>query len=115
MARRLLYVLLFLAWTAEPPVDRTTVLYSGLWRSPLGLLGPLFVSIPGLGLFPWRVLLLALVPMSLRGPRALRHREHRTDFAIVASVVSVAVTVVCGWMRGGNLYRASFPVWPFLA
>jgi hypothetical protein len=108
-----LCALLFLAWTAESPNE--TVLYCGLWRSPFQVLGPLFVSLPGINLFPWQLLLFAVAPLCLFSPGAFRHRARAMDAAIFASVFSVAVTFLWGMLRGGSAYNAYYQLWKFLA
>lgn len=113
MLCRVLCVLLFLAWTAEAPTDSS--LYCGLWRSPFEYLGFLFVSIPGLNIFAWQVLLLLMVPVCLASPTAFRRRPWALDMAVIVSVVSVAITFVWGLMRDGSAYNAYFQLWRFLA
>ncbi len=108
-------MLLFVAWTGEWPLDRDPVLYNGLWRSSFVVFGPLFVSIPGLNLFPWQILLGALVPFALLRPGAFRRRSLVLDGAVVASFVSVALTFLWGFMRGGSAYQAYYQLWRFLA
>jgi hypothetical protein len=107
--------LLFVAWTAEWPLEADTILYCGLWRSPFQALGPLFVSVPGLSLFPWQLLLFLLAPLCLFWPGASRRRSWLMDGAIVVSVLSVAVTFAWGWLRGGSVYNAYYQLWRFLA
>jgi O-Antigen ligase len=109
---RALCALLFLAWTAEAPKD--TVLYCGLWRSPFELFAPLFVSLPGINLFAWQVLLLALAPLCLLRPGAFRNRAWPMDAAILTSLASVALTFLWGWVRGGSPYSAYYQLWRFL-
>jgi len=110
----MLCALLFVAWTAEWPRTIDNVLYCGLWRSPLQALGGLFVSIPGLGLFPWQIVLFALAPVCLLLPGAARRRAWPLDVAIVVSLASIAVTFLWGWMRGGSAYNAYYQLWRFL-
>ncbi len=112
MLCRLLCALLFLAWTAEAPTD--TVVYNGLWRSPFQALGSLFVSLPGVNLFPWQIVVLALAPLCLFWPGAFRKRGWPMDAAIVTSLASVAVTFLWGWLRGGSPYNAYYQLWRFL-
>jgi hypothetical protein len=109
---RVLCALLFLAWTAEVPGD--PILYCGHWRSPLAVFGPLFVSLPGIHLVAWQVLLLALAPLGLLWPGAWRRRAWSMDAAILASFASVTVTFLWGWMRGGSAYNAYYQLWRFL-
>jgi hypothetical protein len=105
--------LLFVAWTAESPMDGN-ILYSGYWRSPFQVFGPLFVSLPAINLFAWQVLLLALVPLCLLWPGAFRARTWSMDAAILTSFASVALTFLWGWMRGGSAYNAYYQLWRFL-
>src|SRR5262249_36214719 len=113
--RRILYAMLFVAWTAEPPIDRDTVLFCARWRSPFAALGPLFVSWPGIRLFPWQLLLLALVPVCLLSAAAFRRRSTVMDAAILVSAASLALTFAWGWSRGASLYDGYYQVWRFLA
>ncbi len=115
MTRWPLLALLFAAWTAEAPLETDRLLYCGYWRSPFQVLGPLFVSLPDVSLFPWQLLLLALVPLCLLSPATLRRREWVMDGAIAVSLGSVAVTFLWGWMRGGSAYNAYYQLWRFLA
>jgi hypothetical protein len=112
---RLLYVLLFVAWTAEWPVELDQLLYCGLWRSPFQVLGPLFVSLPGISLTAWHLLLVALAPVCLLAPGAWRRRSSFLDLAILVSAATVALTFLWGFMRGGSAYNAYFQLWRFLA
>ena len=70
MLCRVLCALLFVAWTAEWPLETDRLLYNGLWRSPFQVLGPLFVSVPGVNLFPWQLILIGLAPVCLLWPGA---------------------------------------------
>jgi hypothetical protein len=106
-------VLLFLAWTAEVPGD--TTLYCGLWRSPLSFFAPLFVTLPGVNLWTWQVLLFALAPLCVLRPGAFRRRAWVMDVAILVSLASVGVTFVWGLARGGSAYQAYYQLWRFLA
>ena len=105
---------LFVAWTAEWPLATDNLLYCGLWRSPFQVLGPLFVSVPGISLFPWQLLLMALAPVCLLWPGAFRKRAWSMDAAIVISFASVALTFLWGWTRGGSPYNAYYQLWRFL-
>ncbi len=114
MLRRLSCALLFVAWTAEWPYETDKILYCGLWRSPFQVLGPLFVSIPGINLFPWQLMLLVLAPVCVLWPGGLRNRAWALDASIVVSFASVAVTFLWGWIRGGSPYNAYYQLWRFL-
>jgi hypothetical protein len=114
MLCRVLCVLLFVAWTGEWPLDRDPVLYSGLWRSPFSVFGPLFTSLPQIELFPWQILLLAVAPLCLLRPGAFRQRALALDAAAAASLLSIALTFLWGWMRGGSAYQAYYQLWRFL-
>jgi hypothetical protein len=114
MLCRVLCVLLFVAWTAEWPLETDTMLYCGHWRSPFAVLGPLFVSVPGISLFPWQLLLLAVAPLCLLRPGAFRGRARAMDAAILVSLASIAVTFLWGWARGGSAYNAYYQLWRFL-
>lgn len=115
MLCRLLCVLLFVAWTGEWPLERDAMLYCGLWRSPFQVFGPLFVSLRGINLFPWQLLFLSMVPLSLFAPGGLRRRSWVLDAAIAVSIASIAATFLWGWMRGGSAHMAYYQLWRFLA
>src|SRR5258708_21525345 len=106
--------LLFLAWTAEWPLETDWVLYYGLWRSPFEFFGPLFVSLPSINLFPWQILLLGLAPLCLLRPGAFRRRAWLLDAAILTSLASIALTYLWGWALGGSAYNAYYQLWRFL-
>src|SRR5262245_43269698 len=112
MLCRVLCVLFLLAFTAEAPND--TVLYGGLWRSPFEALGGLFVSLPGLNLFAWQLILILLAPFCLLRPGAFRRRDRTMDAAILVSLLCIALTFLWGWMRGGSAYNAYYQLWRFL-
>jgi O-antigen ligase/polysaccharide polymerase Wzy-like membrane protein len=114
MLCRLLCALLFVAWTAECPLETDPILYNGLWRSPFEILGAAFVSVPGISLFPWQLALIALAPLCLLWPGAFRARSALLDGAIVTSLVSVALTFLWGVLRGGSAYNAYYQLWRFL-
>jgi hypothetical protein len=107
-------LLLFAAWVGEWPREYDAVMYSGYWRSPFEVLGPLFVPLPGIRMFAWQVLLIALAPVCLLTPGAWRRRAPAMDAAIVASFGSVVLTFLWGWMRGGSAYDAYYQLWRFL-
>jgi hypothetical protein len=108
-------MLLLIGWIGEWPLDRDPVLYYGLWRSPLVFFGPLFVSIPGVNLFPWQILLLASVLLCLLQPNTYRRRSWVVDATLAVSVASVTITFLWGWLRGSSAYQAYYQVWRFLA
>src|SRR5688500_18183789 len=114
MLCRVLCALLFVAWTAEWPLETDKLLYCGYWRSPFQVLGPLFVSMPGLNLFAWQLLLIAMAPVCLAWPGAFRARSFPMDAAILVSLGSVAVTFLWGWLRGGSAYNGYYQLWRFL-
>jgi hypothetical protein len=107
-------VLLFVAWVGEWPREIDSVTYSGLWRSPFEVFGPLFVSLPGIRMFAWQLLLIALAPACLLTPGAFRRRAPAMDAAIAMSLGSIAITFLWGWMRGGAAYEAYYQLWRFL-
>jgi hypothetical protein len=114
MLCRVMCALLFVAWVGEWPREIDSVMYSGLWRSPFVVFGPLFVPLPGIRMFTWQLLLVALAPACLAWPGAFRRRAPAMDAAIVASFGAIAVTFLWGWMRGGSAYHAYFQLWRFL-
>jgi hypothetical protein len=115
MITLIMFGLLFVGWVAEWPLDRDTVMYTGKWRSFLGVFGPLFNPVPGISLFPWQILLLALAPFCLAGSGPLRRHSPQLDRAIFLSVACILVTFLWGWGHGGSAYFAYYQVWRFLA
>jgi hypothetical protein len=111
---RVMCVLLFVAWVGEPPRELDSVLYSGRWRSLFEIFGPLFVSLPGIRMSAWQILLIALAPVCLITPGAFRRRAFAMDAAIITSLGSVVLTFMWGWMRGGAAYQAYYQLWRFL-
>jgi len=114
MAKLLMFVLLFVGWVGEWPLELDSILYSGLWRSPFVVFGPLFEPVPGIRLFPWQLLLIALVPVSLASSGAFRHRPRALDTAIFASLLCIVITFLWGWFNGGSPYQAYYQLWRFL-
>jgi hypothetical protein len=114
MASRAMVALLFVAWVGEWPREIDVFMYSGLWRSPFEVFAPLFAPLPGIRMFTWQLLLIALVPVCLTVPGAFRHRAREMDAAILVSLGSIAVTFLWGWLRGGEPYAAYYQVWRFL-
>jgi hypothetical protein len=114
MLCRVLCIVLFVGWTGEWPLEFDQQLYFGYWRSPFQVFGPLFVSIPGINLFAWQIILFALTPLCLLWPGAFRKRAWSMDAAILMSFLSVVVTFMWGVMRGGSAYNAYYQLWRFL-
>jgi hypothetical protein len=111
---RAVCALLFVGFTAEWPRETDSVLYCGYWRSPFEVLGALFVSLPGIHLFAWQLLVFVLAPLAALRPAAFRGRALAMDGAIAVSFMSVAVTFLWGWLRGGSAYNAYYQLWRFL-
>jgi hypothetical protein len=111
---RLFCVLLFIALVGERPPDFDTDLYYGVWRSPLVAFAPLLVSIPGVALWPWQIILMLVVPMTLLTPGAWKARPRIMDAAIVTSLLVIGITYLWGWMRGGSAYQAYYQLWRLL-
>jgi hypothetical protein len=107
--------LLFVGWVGEWPLEIDPVLYLGRWRSPFGVLAPMFAPVPGISLFPWQILLIALAPFCLGIASAERRHSREMDRAIFVSVVCIVVTFLWGWAHGGSPYFAYYQVWRFLA
>ena len=97
---RVLCALLFVAWTAEWPLEYDSQLYLGHWRSPFQVFGPLFVSLPGVNLFAWQLALFAIAPFCLFRRGAFRGRAPVMDAAIACSLLSIACTFLWGILRG---------------
>ena len=110
-----MFALLFIAWVGEWPIELDLTMFSGLWRSPFGIFGPMFVPLPGIRLFPWQVLLLMLVPVCLAVRAAWQPRARELEKAMFVSAACIAVTVAWGWFLGGSLYFAYYQLWRFLA
>jgi len=111
MLCRVLCALLFVAWTAERPGD---VMYYANWRSPFEIFGPLFVSIPGVQLPAWSLLLLLVTPLCLLRPDAFRKRAWPMDAAILVSLATILLTFVWGLLRGGSAYQSYYQLRSFL-
>jgi hypothetical protein len=109
-----MFGLLFVGWVGEWPLEIDTVLYFGKWRSIFEVFAPLFAPIPGISLFPWQILLIALVPFCLATSGTRRHAREM-DRAIFVSIACVAVTFLWGLVRGGSPYFAYYQLWRFLA
>lgn len=106
MRCRILCVLLFVAWTAESTLDVN--LYSGLWRSPFQLLGPMFESLPVVRQPLWHLLLLCAAPVLLLHRGAFRNRAWPLDAAIVVALCTIALGLVWGVARGGSAYQSYY-------
>lgn len=111
----IMLALLFIAWVGEWPLELDPVMYSGLWRSPFDVFGPMFEPLPGIRLFPWQLILIAMVPFCLALPGALTERAGALDRAMVVSASCIVVTVLWGQIKGGSLYFAYYQVWRFVA
>ena len=105
MLCRVLCVLFFIGWTGERAADE---MYYGGWRSVFGLLDPVFLSLPGLHLSIWQVLLILLGPLCMLQPGAFRRRAWPMDAAILAGLATIAVTFAAGVARGGSAYQAYY-------
>lgn len=114
MLRWVLCVMIFVGLTVERPIEHEPLLYSSYWRSPFGAFGPLFVSLPGLSLWAWQVMLFLLAPFCLLRRCAFRRRAALMDATIFVSLVSVGVTFAWGVLRGGSAYEAYYQLWRFL-
>ena len=110
----IMFGLLFVGWVGEWPIEIDTVLYLGKWRSIFGVFAPLFAPVPGISLFPWQILLFALVPFCLATSGGRRHARE-LDRAIFVSIACVAATFLWGLLRGGSAYFAYYQIWRFLA
>lgn len=106
--------LLFVGWVGEWPLEIDTVMYLGKWRSFFVVFAPLFAPVPGISLFPWQILLFALVPFGIAASARQRHASDM-DRAIFISVACVGITFLWGLVRGGSAYYAYYQVWRFLA
>lgn len=111
----IMLALLFIGWVGEWPPEIDTVMYDGHWRSVFVVFAPLFAPLPGISLFPWQILLIALAPFCLGTSSAARRHAREMDQAIFVSLACVAVTFLWGLVRGGSAYFAYYQVWRFLA
>lgn len=110
----MIFGLLFVAWVGEWSVELDAVMYNGLWRSPFVVFSFLFEPVPGIRLFTWQLLLLALAPICLAAAGAFQSRAGELDRAILVSLVCVVLTFMWGWLRGGSAYFAYYQVWRWL-
>jgi hypothetical protein len=115
MITAILFGLLFIGWVGEWPLELDTSLYLGQWRSIFVVFGPLFTPVPGIHLFSWQILLIALAPFCLPGSSAARRHAPEMDRAILVSTACIAVTFLWGLVRGGSPYFAYYQIWRLLA
>lgn len=109
MLLRILCLLLFAAFTAEPA--NSVVLYGGTgWRSPFQYLGWLLESLPVINQPALHLLLVALAPVVLVQGLTLRRRAWPVELAVLGSMGAIAVSFVWGMARGGSAYNAYFQV-----
>lgn len=114
MLCRVLCVLLFLFWTAEPPLELDKILFCGLWRSPMGALGFLWVPLPVIHQPALKVVLVVMAPLCLLWPGAFRKRPWVLDGAILASLGALLATLFWGLWRGGSSYQTYFQLNAFV-
>ena len=114
MLCRVLCVMVFAGLTVERPIESEPLLYLSYWRSPFRVFGPLFVSLPGLNLWAWQVLLFVMAPLCLFRPGAFSRRARVMDAAIFFSLACTAVTFAWGLLRGGSAYQSYYQLWRFL-
>jgi hypothetical protein len=110
----LLFVLILIAWLGEWPPTIDTVAYNNQWRSFFVELAPLFTPVPGISLFPWQLMLLALTPFCIGAVGTARVHARELDRAILFSIASIVVTCLWGFARGGSPYYAYYQLWRFL-
>lgn len=115
MITTIMFGLLFVGWVGEWPPEIDNVLYDGHWRSVFGALGPLFTPVPGISLFPWQLLLFALVPFCLNTSGTARCHAREVDRAIFVSIACIGIAFLWGLVRGGSAYFAYYQIWRFLA
>ena len=111
----IMFGLLFVGWVGEWPPEFDSVMYDGHWRSVFVMFGPLFTPVPGISLFPWQLLLIALAPFCLATSTASRRHAREMDQAILIAVACIAVTFLWGLAHGGSAYFAYYQVWRLLA
>jgi hypothetical protein len=114
MVTVIMLALLFVGWVGEWSLENDPVMYLGHWRSSFVVFAPLFAPVPGIRLFPWQILLIALVPFCLNTSGTRQHAREM-DRAILVSLACIAVTFLWGCIRGGSPYFAYYQVWRFLA
>jgi hypothetical protein len=114
MVTTLMFALVFVAWVGEWPLGLDAVTYGGNWRSPFVVFSPLFTPIPGIRLFPWQLLLVALAPFCFVASVRRLHAVEM-DRAILLSVACVLITLVWGLLRSGSPYFAYYQLWRYLA
>jgi len=112
----IMFTLLLIGWVGEWPIEIDTFMYSGLWRSPFVVFGPLFAPVPGISLFPWQLMLFALVPFCIgsKTPGSPRQHSREMDRAIIVSLACIAITFAWGMLNGGGAYFAYYQLWRFL-
>jgi len=105
---------LFVAWVGEAPVWFDPVLYEGHWRSPFAVLGFLLVPLPGIRLYAWHLMLVAVLLAAFASGGAFRRRTSTTYVAVGVSAVSLAVTLAWGLVQGGSPWVAYYQLWRFV-
>ena len=115
MIAMLMFGLLFIGWVGEPPLEFDSAMYNGLWRSVFVVFGPLISPLPGISMYPWQLLLIALAPFCFGTSGTTRQHARELDRAIFVSIACIAATFLWGWVRGGSPYFAYYQLWRFLA
>jgi O-antigen ligase len=108
-------LVLLVASIGEAPVWYDPVLYEGRWRSPLAALGFLLVPLPGIRLYAWHIMLLALLPLAFVSGGAFRRGASATYISVAVSFLSLGVTLAWGLVQGGSAWAAYYQLWRFCA
>ncbi|CAN5783239.1 hypothetical protein BH09MYX1_BH09MYX1_45520 [soil metagenome] len=111
MARRVSFFLVWLALTAEIAGE----CFGGKWETPLtGISTFIFTAIPGLKFPPWYLAVIATWGWAMSEKSARRGRTPPLITSLRATFASIALLVVWGALRGGDLRQTTWQLHGFL-
>jgi hypothetical protein len=111
VARRVSYLLVWLALTAEMAGD----CFGGKWETPYTPVGTfLFTPIPGIKFPPWYLLVIATWGWAMSQKPARRGRLVPLATSLKVTFASLALMVVWGAVRGGDLRQTTWQLHGFV-
>jgi hypothetical protein len=111
MTRRLTYLLIWLALTAEVKDE----IFSGKWETPLTTLGTaIFRPLPLLKLPIWDIALLIVLVLALGEKGASRDRAKPMIKSMKVALGSIAALWMWGVVRGGDVRQTLWQLHPFV-